>query len=173
MTLPKPLLNPSSFFAPALNLISIPSTKSTAPFHHRDLSLDDTPPHHKMGRLSRHISRDSSSSEHSTGIPLIDFSRTPSPSPYRARTSRSATQSEDEDEADIPLSLRPLVGAQAEPKRWWRSGGLGTFLFGSWTGWQVYVGFLVLYVTVVGYVLVLLNRFILWSKSFPTFFERD
>lgn len=118
--------------------------------------------------LPRHISHDSASSaelEQSNGIPLIDFSRTPSPSPYRSRASRSATQSEDEDlDADIPLSLRPLVAAKAEPKRWWHRGGLGAFLFGTWAGYQIYVGFLVLYMSIVTYVLVLLNRFILWSK---------
>jgi len=120
-------------------------------------------------RLTRHTSHDSSPSttpDHSTPIPLIDFSRTPSPSPYRARPSRSATQSEDSDyEPDTASSLRPLVGAQDRGRRaWWARGGLGAFLFGSWAGWQVYVGGLVLYVGVVGYMLVLLNRFVLWSE---------
>jgi len=141
----------------------------------RSYLVDDSHPHfstpQKKMRPTRATSRGSSSPstspDHSNSVPLIDFSRTPSPSPYRARSSRSATQSEDEDyEPDIPSSLRPLVAAQEGPKRWrwWRSGGLGAFLFGTWAGWQVYVGILVLYVSVVSYVLVLLNRFVLWSK---------
>lgn len=163
MNLPKPLLNPSSFFAPALSYIS-----SQRP-HTRDPSIDDSS---KMG-LTRHLSRDSSSSADldSNGIPLIDFSRTPSPNPYRARQSGSGSGavSEDEDfDADIPLSLRPLVDEHPERKRLWKSGGLGAFLFGTWAGWQVYVGVLVLYVSCVSYVLVLLNRFILWSKALPS-----
>lgn len=123
--------------------------------------------------LTRHLSRDSSSSAEfdSNGIPLIDFSRTPSPTPYRARTSRSGSgraSEEDDFDADIPLSLRPLVGEQPERKGWSKSGGLGAFLFGTWAGWQVYVGFLVLFVGGMSYVLVLLNRFILWSTYRPT-----
>lgn len=173
MNLPKPLLNTASFFKPALHYISVPPTTSQSTPRERDPSIDETPPRFPTNRvMGRHVPHDSNSSgglEPDNDIPLIDFSRTPSPTPYRARPSRSATQSEDEDaDLDIPLSLRPLVGAHTDPggrwKSFWSSGGLGAFLFGTWVGWQVYVGFLVLYVSAVGYTLVLLNRFILWSK---------
>ena len=173
MNLPKPLLNTASFFKPALHYISIPPTSTQSAQRERDPSIDETPPRFPANRvMARHVPHESDSSaalELDNDIPLIDFSRTPSPTPYRTRASRSATQSEDDDaDQDIPLSLRPLAGAHTDSrggrKSLWRSGGLGAFLFGTWAGWQVYVGFLVLYVGAVGYTLVLLNRFILWSK---------
>ena len=179
MNLPKPLLSTPSFFKPALHylLIPPPSTQSTP--QAREPSIDDTPPrffaHRVMGRHVPHESDFSTELDPDNDIPLINFSRDPSPNPYQARASRSATQSEDEDvDLDIPLSLRSLVGTHTEPgsgwKRLWKSGGLGAFLFGTWAGWQVYVGFLVFYMGAVGYTLVLLNRFILWSKPAYNFY---
>jgi hypothetical protein len=80
----------------------------------------------------------------------------------------------DEGEEDVPVSLRPLVGGpgafdHADGGRgWWRSltksKNLGGFLFGTWLGWQVYVALLVIWSFGVGFVLVLMNRFILWSE---------
>ena len=178
MNLPKPLLNTASFFKPALHYISIPPTSTPSAPRDREPSIDDTPPRFSVNRvMGRHVPHESDSSaglDPDNDIPLIDFSRTPSPTPYRARASRSATQSEDEDaDLDIPISLRPLV-AHTEPgngrRSLWRSGGLGAFLFGTWAGWQVYVSLLVLYVGAVGYTLVLLNRFILWSKLAYNFY---
>jgi hypothetical protein len=131
------------------------------------------------GAQSLFHSRDSSG-ELEPGIPLVDYSRTPSPSPYRTRT-RSATQSEDEDD-NVPLSLRPLVSGgsgdvdalRREGGGWWRSltksESLGGFLFGTWGGWQVYVCLLVVWSFAVGGVLVLMNRFILWSEYTPFLF---
>lgn len=106
-------------------------------------------------------------------IALTDFSR--SPSPY-AR-SRSAAQSEDEDEDyDVPVSLRPLMhGAgdgsfssrRLDGQRGWKSvfteGGLGRFIFGTWTGSQVYVSLLVFWVGGCTFGLLLMNRFLLWT----------
>jgi hypothetical protein len=144
---------------------------STAPSDSHDLSTHDSPPRtfsmQNMSSRPSHRSHDSgSSTEEAGGIPLIDFSRTPSPTPYRSRGgSRSGAGTDDEDD-DIQLSLRPLVAPQ-QGKGWnriWTSGGLGHFLFGTWTGWQVYVAVLMLYVGAVEYTLTLLNRFILWSK---------
>jgi hypothetical protein len=149
-------LDSSPFYAPPNNAaMSRPSSSRTLTsslFHSRD-----------------------SSGELEPGIPLVDYSRTPSPSPFRTRT-RSATQSEDEDD-NVPVSLRPLVGGSGDVDALRRDGGgglwrrltksesLGGFLFGTWGGWQVYVGLLMLWSFVVAGVLVLMNRFILWSKS--------
>ncbi|KAF2135902.1 uncharacterized protein K452DRAFT_280857 [Aplosporella prunicola CBS 121167] len=98
-------------------------------------------------------------------IPLVDISRTPSPYPR----ARSAAQSEDEDDDYEPLSLvRPLVAsdiASGGHARSWRgilaNGGLGNFFFGTWTGWQVYVGLLLFWVSGCAFGLLLMNRFIL------------
>ncbi|KAK8157517.1 hypothetical protein BKA80DRAFT_278854 [Phyllosticta citrichinensis] len=99
-------------------------------------------------------------------IPLIDISRTPSPYPR----ARSAAQSEDEDEDYEPAAslVRPLVASDAgngrEGRTWQRitrNGGLGKFFFGTWVGWQIYVGLLVFWVAGTSFYLLLMNRFIL------------
>ncbi|OCK84661.1 hypothetical protein K432DRAFT_389366 [Lepidopterella palustris CBS 459.81] len=115
------------------------------------------------GRIS-HSSKNSG--ELQPGVPLIDISRTPSPYPR----SRSAVQSEDEDDEFEPVSsIRPLVaedigsGGSSGWKKYFRNGGLGGFFFGTWMGWQIYVGLLVFWVGGCGYGLLLMNRFILWT----------
>lgn len=99
-------------------------------------------------------------------IPLIDISRTPSPYPR----ARSAAQSEDEDEEYEPAAslVRPLVASDSgngrEGRTWQRitrNGGLGKFFFGTWVGWQIYVGLLVFWVAGTSFYLLLMNRFIL------------
>ncbi|KAF1981568.1 hypothetical protein K402DRAFT_342135 [Aulographum hederae CBS 113979] len=120
----------------------------------------------------------SGSSLNSTGggIPLIDFnsSREPSPLPY-ARN-RSAAVSEDEDDGfgddfAVPESLRPLVGQGSLVKRGkfksiFTEGGLESFLNGTWLGWQVSVVLGIIWVGGCSFGVLLMNRFILWSKSF-------
>lgn len=116
-----------------------------------------------------HSSQNSYSELHPGGVPLIDLSRSSSPYP---RT-RSAAQSEDEDDDFEPASsVRPLVASDigsggSAYRKVFRNGGLGEFLFGSWIGWQIYVGLLVFWVGGCGFGLLLMNRFILWSKCFP------
>jgi hypothetical protein len=164
---------------------------STPPILYATLDdIDNSPPRPRtynpptMNTLKPWHSRESSGELDPNGgaIPLINYSRTPSPSPYRTRT-RSATQSEDEDEG-IPLSLRPLVAEISDTgqdglggfghtgRSWWRSltksESLGGFLFGTWAGWQVYVGLLVLWSLGTGFVMVLMMRFILWSEYYQT-----
>ncbi|KAK0654279.1 hypothetical protein DIS24_g5399 [Lasiodiplodia hormozganensis] len=106
-------------------------------------------------------------------VPLVDLSsRTPSPYP-RSRASGGGGASEDEDD-DVyepgPSSLvRPLVSAadigSGGSSSWRRvlrnTGGLGNFFFGTWMGWQVYVGLLVFWVAGASFGLLLMNRFIL------------
>lgn len=118
-------------------------------------------------------------------VPLVDLSsRTPSPYP-RSRASGGGGTSEDEDD-DVyepgPSSLvRPLVsaadiGSGGSSSSSWRrvlrnTGGLGNFFFGTWMGWQVYVGLLVFWVAGASFGLLLMNRFILLSEcSFFFFF---
>ena len=162
---------------------------STPRIRHSDPDdIDNTPPHYIGGSSLRPWhSRDSSGEldpNSAGGIPLIHYSRTPSPSPYRGSNirGRSATTSSDEgggggggyaDDDEIPASLRPLSGGGAfsedEGSRGaWRrvtgSENLGGFLFGTWTGWQVYVVLLAVWSFGAGFVLVLMNRFILWSE---------
>ncbi|KAF9700702.1 hypothetical protein EKO04_001640 [Ascochyta lentis] len=99
-------------------------------------------------------------------IPLIDIgSRTTSPYPR----SRSAAQSEDEDDEYGPgSSIRPLVGGgrgtgyeRGSWKMIFRQGGLGSFLLGTWVGWQIWIGLLVFWVGGCGFGLLLMNRFIM------------
>ena len=109
------------------------------------------------------------SSEQESGlapaVPLIDIgSRSTSPYPRV----RSAAQSEDEDdEYELSSSIRPLVGGgrtNHERGNWkmiFRQGGLGAFLFGTWVGWQIWVGLLVFWVGGCGFGLLLMNRFIM------------
>lgn len=192
MSFPGRILASKNIFKPALHYLSNldPSNKSPpnpSPKYADLNDIDSSPPgpsHTQyMAPLRPWHSRDSSGEldPNGGGIPLIDYSRTPSPSPYRSRT-RSATQSEDEDEA-VPLSLRPLVaegdsgiGMDGLGRGWWRiitkSGSLGEFLFGTWVGWQVWVGLLVVWSIGVGFTLTLMNRFILWSKQYLALVER-
>lgn len=99
-------------------------------------------------------------------VPLIDIgSRSTSPYPR----SRSAAQSEDEDDDyELSSSIRPLVGGgrstgyeRGDWKMILRQGGLGGFLFGTWVGWQIWIGLLVFWVGGCGFGLLLMNRFIM------------
>lgn len=107
-------------------------------------------------------------------VPLVDLSsRTPSPYP-RSRVSGGASEDEDDDVYEPgPSSLvRPLVSAAdigtGGSSSWRRvlrnTGGLGNFFFGTWMGWQVYVGLLVFWVAGASFGLLLMNRFILLSE---------
>lgn len=120
----------------------------------------DTPKSSTGGRV--HPRTSSAELDPRSGIPLIDYSRTPSPTPHRTR---SGTQSEEENE-DIPVSLRPLV-AQPTTTSFWKvplkDGGLGAFLFGSWAGWQVYVGLITIWHVGASLFLVFFNRIILMT----------
>ena len=175
MSLPGRILTNTNIFKPALHYLSAldPSKPSnneslTPKIRHSDPDdIDSSPPGPSayLPPIRRWHSRDSSGDLEPNGgaIPLIDYSRTPSPSSiYRTR---SATQSEDEDDGSVPVSLRPLV-AREERGWWWnvtKSESLGGFLFGTWLGWQVYVVLLVVWSFGVGFTLVLMNRFILWT----------
>lgn len=100
-------------------------------------------------------------------MPLIDISggsRASSPYPR----SRSAVQSEDEDDDFEPMdSIRPLVGSHdigrggSAFRGIMRQGGLGGFFFGTWLGWQIWVGLLVFWVGGCSFGLLLMNRFIM------------
>jgi hypothetical protein len=109
------------------------------------------------GRWSH--SAHNSQSELQPAVPLVDFgSRSTSPYPR----SRSAVPSEDEDDAYEPVSsIRPLVGRDGSARGIWSQGGLGGFLFGTWIGWQVWVGLLVFWVGGCQFGLLLMNRFIM------------
>ncbi|KAF2453739.1 hypothetical protein BDY21DRAFT_354924 [Lineolata rhizophorae] len=124
---------------------------------------------------------------HPQNIPLIDLSSR-SPSPYaRSRPAAATAASEDDDDDDYflferePSVVRPLVaddvgtgafsagggrrlageGSRSSWRRVLRAGGLGSFFFGTWIGWQVYVALLVVWVGGCGFGLLLMNRFIL------------
>ncbi|KAF2001927.1 hypothetical protein P154DRAFT_521384 [Amniculicola lignicola CBS 123094] len=108
-------------------------------------------------------SRDRDNEGLQPAIPLIDISRSPSPYPR----SRSAVQSEDEDdEFELASSIRPLVSSDVGSgggNAWrgiWKQGGLGGFLFGTWLGWQIWVGLLVFWYGGCSFGLLLMNRFI-------------
>jgi hypothetical protein len=112
-------------------------------------------------------------------VPLIDInSRSASPNPHAYPRSRSAAQSDDsgnEDDEFELSSIRPLVGGNSRSpyehgasfagggswKMVLRQGGLGRWLFGTWAGWQVWVGLLVFWTGGCGFGLLLMNRFIM------------
>lgn len=132
-------------------------------------SLDDTDHSDVEQYAQMESSRTSHSSRNSQHelqpvMPLIDVgSRSTSPYPR----SRSAVQSEDEDDELEPASsIRPLVSSDvgrggSVARGIWRQGGLGGFFFGTWMGWQIWVGLLVFWVGGCSFGLLLMNRFIL------------
>ncbi|KAF2020976.1 hypothetical protein BU24DRAFT_456995 [Aaosphaeria arxii CBS 175.79] len=136
-------------------------------------SLDDTDysdiEHYAQMESSSRNSHSSknSLSELQAPVPLIDIggsgSRATSPYPR----SRSAAQSEDEDDDFEPASsIRPLVNNDVgRGGNAWRGvlrqGGLAGFFFGTWMGWQIWVGLLVFWVGGCSFGLLLMNRFIM------------
>jgi hypothetical protein len=128
-------------------------------------SLDDTD-HSDIEQYAQMEGRRSHSTQNSQSelqppVPLIDLgSRSTSPYPRI----RSAVQSEDEDDDDEPASsIRPLVGrgsGRGGNKRGiWSQGGMGHFLFNTWTGWQWWVGLLIFWIGGCSFGLLLMNRF--------------
>ncbi|RDW75300.1 hypothetical protein BP6252_06442 [Coleophoma cylindrospora] len=101
-------------------------------------------------------------------IPLITISRSPSPS-VRRRSESNPSETEDEDFDQNGSSLRPFLSNTSDTgkRRGWRGflveGGLGQWLFSTPTGWQVYVGILVLWLGGCGIGLTIMNRIILWT----------
>jgi hypothetical protein len=131
-------------------------------------SLDDTD-HSDVEQYAPMEGRRSHSTQNSQAelqppVPLIDIgSRSTSPYPRI----RSAAQSEDEDDDYEPASsIRPLVGrgsgrGGSAQRGIFSQGGTGHFLFGTWTGWQIWVGLLVFWVGGCSFGLLLMNRFIM------------
>ncbi|KAF2800145.1 hypothetical protein K505DRAFT_370448 [Melanomma pulvis-pyrius CBS 109.77] len=140
-------------------------------------SLDDTDHSDVEQYAQMESSRTSHSSRNSQHelqpvMPLIDVgSRSTSPYPR----SRSAVQSEDEDDEFEPASsIRPLVSSDVGrggsiARGIWRQGGLGGFFFGTWMGWQIWVGLLVFWVGGCSFGLLLMNRFILLTGIYRLF----
>lgn len=180
--------NTPKAFRPAFDYLSnisrsvqLPTTKQTAKHstatHRRKTTADsidgidddDIEARPIMSNLRAHSRNTSQDASLAPAVPLIDIgSRNASPAPYPR--SRSAAQSEDEDDDDYELSssIRPLVGggrgAQYERSSWkmiFKQGGLGGFLFGTWVGWQIWIGILVFWVGGCGFGLLLMNRFIM------------
>lgn len=180
--------NTSKTFRPAFDYLSnisrsvqLPTTSkqtaksSLAATHRRKITADsiddiddDIEASATMSNLRSHSRHTSQDAGLAPAVPLIDIaSRSTSPAPYPR--SRSAAQSEDEDdEYELTSSIRPLVGggrgAQYERGSWkmiFQQGGLGSFLFGTWVGWQIWIGILVFWVGGCGFGLLLMNRFIM------------
>jgi hypothetical protein len=131
-------------------------------------SLDDTDhsdvEYYAQMEGRRSHSTQNSQSELQPAVPLIDIgSRSTSPYPRI----RSAVQSEDEDDDYEPASsIRPLVGRGLgrggdAQRSIFSQGGLGHFLFGTWMGWQIWIGLLVFWVGGCSFGLLLMNRFIM------------
>jgi hypothetical protein len=136
---------------------------------HSQSSLDDT----DHSDVELYAQMESSRKSHSTqnsqadlhpAVLLIDIgSRSNSPYPRI----RSAVQSEDEDDEYEPASFtRPLVSQDVGRgshvfRGFWQQGGPGAFFFGTWRGWQAWVGLLVFWVGGCSFGLLLMNRFIM------------
>ncbi|CAO2655572.1 Nn.00g043750.m01.CDS01 [Neocucurbitaria sp. VM-36] len=137
--------------------------------HNSQSSLDDTDhsdveQYARMESSRRSHSTHNSQSELQPAVPLIDIgSRSNSPYPRN----RSAAQSEDEEDDYGPVSsIRPLVSHNMGKgnhawRGFWRQGGPGAFFFGTWIGWQVWIGLLVFWVGGCQFGLLLMNRFIM------------
>ncbi|KAF2626171.1 hypothetical protein BU25DRAFT_102613 [Macroventuria anomochaeta] len=180
--------NTSKTFRPAFDYLSnisrsaipLPTTAkqtskfSTAATHRRKTtadSIDDTDDDTEHTATmdnrrshSRHNSQEAGG--RAPAVPFVDMgSRSSSPYPR----SRSAAQNEDEDEEyELSSSTRPLVGGgrstEYERGSWkmmFRQGGLGSFLFGTRVGWQIWIGVLVFWVGGCGFGLLLMNRFVM------------
>lgn len=140
--------------------------------HHKNnnsaSSLDDTDYSDVEQFAQMEASRRSHSAHNSQelqpAVPLIDIeSRSTSPYPRN----RSAVQSEDEDDDYEPASsIRPLMSRDAARgghawRGFWQQGGPGAFFFGTWQGWQLWIGLLVFWVGGCEFGLLLMNRFIM------------
>ncbi|EOA91686.1 hypothetical protein ACJQWK_03139 [Exserohilum turcicum] len=131
-------------------------------------SIDDTDHSDVEFYAQMETSRRSHSAQNSQDlqppVPLIDISSR-SNSPYPRN--RSAAQSEDEDDDFEPASsIRPLVSDDVGRgshvfRGFWQRGGPGAFLFGTWIGWQIWVGILIFFVGGSTFGLLLMNRFIM------------
>jgi hypothetical protein len=142
-------------------------------------------------------SRSSSGGTAAGGIPLIDFSRTPSPTRSSAAPSSSdaddhdydydGCSGDDGDAAAAAATAYPSGGpsrtayrARTAARGTRRSdvlnnllrpadggggggGGIGAFLFGTWTGWQVYACAVGAWYVAAGVWLAVVNRVVLWS----------
>jgi hypothetical protein len=96
----------------------------------------------------RSHSTQNSQSELQPPVPLIDIgSRNTSPYPRI----RSAAQSDDDEDDDDEFG----------PAGTFSEGFLGRFLFGTWLGWQIWVGLLVFLVGGTSFGLLLMNRFVM------------
>ncbi|KAI1603473.1 hypothetical protein A1F96_08286 [Pyrenophora tritici-repentis] len=132
-------------------------------------SLDDTDHsdvefYAQMETSRRSHSTHNSQSELQPAVPLIDIgSRSNSPYPRN----RSAAQSEDEDDDyEAASSIRPLVShhvgkGSSAFRGFWQQGGPGAFFFGTWQGWQLWIGLLVFWIGGCSFGLLLMNRFIM------------
>jgi hypothetical protein len=129
------------------------------------------------------------------GIPLVDFSRTPSPTRSSAAPSSSDADDYDYDygyysgdysgdDAAAAATAYPSAGASPTASRTAArgtrrsdvlnnllagrpadggGGGIGAFLFGTWTGWQVYACAVGAWYVAAGVWLAVVNRVVLWS----------
>lgn len=172
--------------APPSHLTSLPKTIASERASDTHALYIYAPMDSSSSSSSSHLRQPSSGStagastdQLAASVPLVDLSsRTPSPYP-RSRTSASAVSASsdwgDDDDGllDDPASsaslVRPLVAADigsggSGGMRRMSVGGVGNWLFGTWAGWQVYVGVLVVWVGGAGFGLLLMNRFILLSK---------
>jgi hypothetical protein len=114
----------------------------------------------------RSHSTQNSQSELQPPVPLIDIgSRNTSPYPRIRSAAQSDDDEDDDDEFGPASSIRPLVGRASAKSHAHRGtfseGFLGRFLFGTWLGWQIWVGLLVFLVGGTSFGLLLMNRFVM------------
>ncbi|KAL9078827.1 MAG: hypothetical protein Q9157_002268 [Trypethelium eluteriae] len=152
----------NALFQPAFQYLS--RSRTPSPHPKRSDSIDER--YLDSPNLSRQTSNTySNAGDFSTGsVPLITLSRSPSPYP---RSRSSAVQSEDEDDEydniapETPIFASARIGERRTWKGWLKNGGFGAWLFETNAGWQVYVGFLILFLGGTGFEVVMLNRIIL------------
>lgn len=172
-----PFKSASQYLSSALTSASSAPSRpgSTSSKHRRSDSLDENyrlespqSQEKRVGTMDVRATRSNSSSSlqpTASSIPLISLSRSPSPYPR----SKSAAQSEDEDDdyyeqVDRPLMTRD-IGSGGGKRAVFTQGAVGRFLFDTTLGWYLLNIVLVGCTMGASYMLVFLNRGILWSKA--------
>lgn len=158
----------SNSFKPAFQYLVAGGDKDTNKHYRRRPSIDE--PEEEDGRYKTpgmgKMSLPTSSDLHPGSIPLINVSR--SSSPYLRTNSGLLSDEDEDDDFETVSDGRPLVASDISVGgRGWRRiltpGGLGSWLFTTCTGWQVYICFLVFWALGCGLGLLLMNRFIFLS----------
>ena len=155
-------------FQPALQYL-LSSKPPARPNHSRASSPGsvDSEPDASRSTMFSSNSRSSTDYRHTTFIPLLSISRSPSPFQRQHSGSQPISDSDDDDWGDRASSRHPFLPQEPRQLTGWRNlmygGRFGQFIFTNTIGWQLYIAVLVLWLGGCEIGLILMNRIILWS----------